>query len=178
MPEITTEKATSFNLADLDDLCKGTEDAIRDGIGFGWMAPPARETLEAYYKGVLLVPHRSLFIGRLDGVAGASIQLVRPSKSKETTAFSCEIEAHFVAPWARGHGLAKALLEVAEREAAKEGFSIIRISVRETQHRALNLYRESGYIEWGRMPFYEYVNASLVAGHFFYKKLQPISDLV
>lgn len=178
MPEITTEKATSFSPADLEDLCKGTEDAIRDGIGFGWMVPPAREMLESYWKGTLLVPHRTVFIARLDGVAAGAIQLVRPSKNKETTAFACEIEAHFVAPWARGHGLAKALLQAAERQAAKDGFSIVRISVRETQHRALNLYREAGYVEWGRMPYYEYVNASLVAGHYFYKKLQPVSDLI
>lgn len=178
MPSVTTEKVTAFTVADLDDLSKGTEDAIRDGIGFGWMVPPAREVIESYWKGVLLVPHRTLFVGRLDGVVAASVQLVRPSKSKETSAFACDIEAHFVAPWARGHGLAKALLEMAEREASKEGFSVIRISVRETQTRAMTLYREHGYVEWGRLPFYEYVNASLVAGHFFYKKLDPISNLV
>jgi ribosomal protein S18 acetylase RimI-like enzyme len=173
-----TEKLTSLSVADLDDLCRATEDAIKDGIGFNWVTPPMREVLEAYWKGALLVPTRSVFGGRLDGVLAASIQLVRPGKNKETSAFSCDIEAHFVAPWARGHKLAKDLLEHAEREAAKDGFSLIRLSVRQTQERALNLYREAGYTEWGSMPYYEYVNASMVTGHFFYKRLAPISNLI
>jgi ribosomal protein S18 acetylase RimI-like enzyme len=137
-----------------------------------------RETLESYWQGVLIVPQRSLFVGWLDGTVAGSIQLVRPSKSKETSAFAANIEAHFVAPWARGHGLALQLLEAAEREAAKEGFSVINLSVRESQERALSIYRDHGYTEWGIMPYYEYVNASMVSGHFFYKKLEPISNLV
>ncbi|MFZ4125603.1 MAG: GNAT family N-acetyltransferase [Rickettsiales bacterium] len=175
---ISVEKLTAFRGSDLSDLCQATEDAITDGIGFNWLTPPMRDVLEAYWKGVLVVPSRTLFGGRLDSTLAASIQLVRPTKSKETSAFSCEIEAHFVAPWARGHGLAKSLLEHAEREAAKDGFSIIRLSVRETQERALQIYRESGYTEWGSLPYYEFVNANMVAGHYFYKKLEPISGLV
>jgi ribosomal protein S18 acetylase RimI-like enzyme len=175
---ISVEKLTAFKGSDLSDLSQATEDAIRDGIGFNWLTPPMREVLESYWKGVLVVPQRTLFGGKLDGTLAASIQLVRPSKSKETSAFSCEIEAHFVAPWARGHGLAKSLLEHAEREAAKDGFSIIRLSVRETQERALQIYRESGYTEWGTLPYYEFVNATMVAGHYFYKKLEPVSGLV
>lgn len=176
--KLSVEKKTALSDAELNELCVATEDAIRDGIGFNWMAPPMRETLESYYRGVLMVPTRSLFIGRLDGVICSSIQLLRPSKAKETSAFAANIEAHFVAPWARGHGLALQLLAEAEREAAKDGFSVVNLSVRETQERALRVYREHGYTEWGTMPYYEYVNASMVSGHFFYKKLEPISNLI
>lgn len=178
MPSISVERLSALTPADLDDLCKATEDAIVDGIGFNWVTPPMREVLESYWKGALLVPTRSVFGGRLDGALAASVQLVRPGKNKETSAFACDVEAHFVAPWARGHGLAKLLLEHAERQAAKDGFSLIRLSVRQTQERALTVYREAGYVEWGSMPYYEYVNASMVAGHFFYKQLAPISDLI
>jgi ribosomal protein S18 acetylase RimI-like enzyme len=178
MPKLITEKLTALSVADLDDLCRATEDAIKDGIGFNWVTPPMREVLESYWKGTLVVPTRSVFGGRIDGVLAAAIQIVRPGKNKETSAFACDVEAHFVAPWARGHGLAKSLLEHAEREAAKDGFSLIRLSVRETQERALTIYRDAGYTEWGSMPYYEYVNASMVAGHFFYKRLAPISDLI
>jgi ribosomal protein S18 acetylase RimI-like enzyme len=178
MSQVTTEKVTSLAAGDLDDLCKATEDAIRDGIGFGWMTPPTRDVLESYWKGALLVPRRSVFLGRLDGAVAGSVQLLRPSKSKETSAFSCDIEAHFVAPWARGHGIAKALLEAAEREAAHEGFSVLRLSVRESQHQAMRLYRESGYIEWGKLPYHEFINSNMISGYFFYKRLNPISDLI
>ena len=176
--KLAIEKKTSLSDSEMSELVTAMEDAIRDGIGFNWIAPPLPEALESYYRGVLMVPARSLFIGRLDGVIASAVQLVRPSKAKETSAFAATIEAHFVAPWARGHGLALMLLDAAEREAAKEGFSVINLSVRETQTRALQVYREHGYIEWGTMPYYEYVNASMVSGHFFYKKLEPISDLI
>lgn len=176
--KLSVEKKTTLTETELEELCIATEDAIRDGIGFNWMAPPMRETLESYWNGVLMVPSRTLFIGKLDNVVAASIQLVRPSKTKETQAFAASVEAHFVAPWGRGHGLAKNLLAEAEREAAKDGFSVINIAVRETQERALTIYREHGYTEWGTMPYFEYVNASMVSGHFFYKKLEPISNLI
>lgn len=177
-PKLAIEKKTTLSAPEMNELCVATEDAIRDGIGFNWMAPPLRETLESYWGGVMMVPSRTLFVGKLDGVIAASIQLLRPSKTKETSAFAATVEAHFVAPWARGHGLAKMLLETAEREAAKDGFSVINLSVRETQSRALEVYREHGYTEWGTMPYYEFVNASMVSGHFFYKKLEPISNLI
>lgn len=176
--KLAVERKSALSDSELHDLCVATEDAIRDGIGFHWITPPARELLESYWRGVLMVPSRTLFIGRLDNVIVASVQLLRPSKTKETSAFSASIEAHFVAPWARGHGLAPMLLQEAERTAAKEGFSVINLSVRETQSRALEVYREAGYSEWGVMPYYEYVNASMVSGHYFYKKLEPISNLI
>ncbi len=176
--QLVVEKKTALNDAELGQLVTATEDAIRDGIGFNWLTPPLPETLESYWRGALMVPTRSLFIAKLDNVIAGAIQLVRPSKAKETSAFAATIEAHFVAPWARGHGLALQLLDAAEREAAKEGFSVINLSVRETQERALTIYRDHGYIEWGIMPYYEYVNASMVSGHFLYKKLEPISNLI
>ena len=176
--KLQVERKATLTESELNELCIATEDAIRDGIGFNWLVPPLRETIESYWRGVLMVPTRCLFIARLDNVIAGSIQLVKPAKSKETSAFAASIEAHFVAPWARGHGLAPMLLDAAEREAAKEGFAVINLSVRETQSRALEVYRSHGYVEWGTMPYYEFVNASMVSGHFFYKKLEPISNLI
>ena len=178
MPSLSVEHLTELSHADMDDICKATEDAIADGIGFNWVSAPQREVLESYWRGALLVPQRMVFGCRLDGALAGSIQLVRPGKHKETSAFACKLEAHFVAPWARGHGLAVQLLEAAERQAAKEGFTVLRLSVRETQERALQIYREAGYTEWGTLPLYEFVNASMVAGRYFYKQLSPVTDLV
>ena len=176
--QLLVEKKAALNEGELGQLVTATEDAIRDGIGFNWLVPPLPETLESYWRGVLMVPSRSLFVAKLDNVIAGAVQLLRPSKAKETSAFAATVEAHFVAPWARGHGMALMLLDAAEREAAKDGFSVINLSVRETQSRALTIYRDHGYVEWGTMPYYEYVNASMVSGHFFYKKLEPISNLI
>ena len=111
MTAIKVEAITEFRAADLDDLCQATEDAIQDGIGFNWVSPPSREVLETFWRGVLVVPERILFGGRIDGTLAASIQLLKPGPSKQTASFSVGIGYHFVAPWARGHGLARALLQ-------------------------------------------------------------------
>jgi hypothetical protein len=50
--------------------------------------------------------------------------------------------------------------------------------VRETQERAIKLYDDHGYIQWGRMPFYEFVNAQMIAGLFYYKNVDPLTSLI
>ena len=42
--------------------------AIIDGGGFGWVNAPGRLALETYFRGVLLVPERELFVARLNGI--------------------------------------------------------------------------------------------------------------
>lgn len=177
MAHIKVEPITEFKTADLDDLCQATEDAIRDGIGFNWTVPPSRDTLEAFWRGVLVVPERKLFGGRIDGTLAASVQLAGPPPSRQTTAFCAGIIHHFVAPWARGHGLAKALLQAAEAEALAQGYSVITLSVRATQEAALKLYHESGYTRWGVLPYYELVAETMIAGHYFYKNIKPIMKI-
>ena len=172
------ERLTEFRHADLTELVQATEDAIRENIGFNWVVPPGKDVLETYWKGVLVVPERVLFIARLEGTLAGSVQLLKPGPSKETSSFSASIEAHFVAPWARGHGLAKLLLEAVEREARAQGFSILKLSVRKTQEAAIQLYEENGYTHWGTLPYYEFESAQMIPGHFYYKNLEPISTLV
>ncbi len=174
---IEIRKITEWNRGDLADICEATEDAINDNIGFNWLSPPMREVMESYWRGVLLVPERELFGGWLDGNLAGAIQLIRPGASKETSSFCAQIEAHFVAPWARGHGIAKSLLQMAEREAANEGFTVLKLSVRETQDAALRLYQENGYVRWGILPYHEFVSGKTIAGHFFYKRLQALSNV-
>ena len=174
---ISASVITGFKGNDLSDLCESTEQAIKDGIGFNWLTPPGRDVLEQYWNGVLMVPQRVLIGGWVDSVLSGAVQLVTPGKSKETSSFAAEVEAHFVAPWARGHGLAKTMLQCAEREARKAGYTVLKLSVRETQEAAIHLYEENGYVRWGVLPYYEFVNARMVAGHFFYKHLEPISRL-
>lgn len=177
MTNIKVEPIYELNSSDLEDLCQATDDAIGDGIGFNWVAPPAREVMETFWRGVLVVPERMLFGGRLDGTLAASIQLMKPGPSKQTTSFCAAIGYHFVAPWARGHGLAKALLLAAENEAKTQGFSVLTLNVRETQEAALKLYHESGYTRWGIMPYYEMVSDVMIAGHYFYKNIKPIMKI-
>jgi len=110
-------------------------------------------------------------IGRLDGVVGGSVQLVKPPPQKEAWAFACLIDTHFVAPWARGHGMARALLERVEEEARARNFKAINLSVRETQNAAVSLYETLGFKRWGTHPSYALVDDKTVAGHYYCKEL-------
>ena len=168
---MTVEKCARLSSGDMEELCRATEESIRDGIGFNWASTPAQEKLESYWKGVILVPNRTLFIARLEGAVAGAIQLVRPTASQELTAFGASVDKHFIAPFARGHGLAKALLHAAEIEALQHGHSVVFLSVRASQEAALHLYAKQGYERWGINERYEQVNGEFVTGHYFYKDI-------
>ena len=56
-----------------------------------------------------------LYVGRLDGTIVGSAQLVRPPRNNEAQAFSATLMHSFIAPYARGHGLARLLTARLER---------------------------------------------------------------
>ncbi|MBA4099085.1 MAG: GNAT family N-acetyltransferase [Rhodospirillum sp.] len=173
MPKADTkvEVATAFTRGDLSDLCQAADDAIKAGGGFGWLTPPRRDVMETYWKGVLMVPERTLIVGRLDNVIVGSAQLVRPTKNNEAQAHSGQLTTSFMAPWARGHGLARMITEAVENHARKIGLTVLNLDVRETQEAAITLYRSLGYTEIGRHEHYARVDGKFVAGLYFWKDL-------
>lgn len=168
---VSVEHVTELNRLDLDDLCDATDAAIVDGNGFGWLHPQPRDQMERYWKGVLLVPERQLWVGRLDGTVASSAQLQRPARNNEAQAHSPQLTTHFVAPWARGHGLAAMLLEAVEEYCVAEGFSHLRLDVRSTQSRAIEVYEDHGFTRWGELPSYAKVDGKMVTGYFYVKQL-------
>lgn len=172
-PEIRVELVESLGLADLHDICDAAEAAIRDGGGFGWLKPPDDDVLEAYWRGVILIPERHLLVGRLDGVIAGSCQILVPTRNNEAQSFACNLTTNFVAPWARGHGLSAKLIEAAEDHARVSGFQVLNLDVRETQIAAIRLYERLGYVRFGSHPHYARVAGRDVAGHFYYKTLIP-----
>lgn len=163
------EKITESDIA---ELCEAASLAILDGGGFGWLEPPPRQTLEAYWRGVMLVPERELFVARLNGVICGSAQLVAPPKNNEAQKHTAALQHAFIAPWARGHGLARELTREVEMRARKRRFRILNLDVRETQQGAIKLYSELGYERWATHPHYAYVRGKWLSGHFFFKNLQ------
>lgn len=173
---VKVERLDRFKGPDLLDLCAATEDTIKDDalsftIGLNRTHCPPRERLEAYWKGVIIVPERTLIVGRLDGAIASSIQLVKPAPSNQTSNFCGFVDHHFVAPWARGHGLAKDLLAVAEEEARNIGLSVLRLSVRANLENAITIYETAGYKRWGELEKYEMVDGKMLGGYFYYKDL-------
>ena len=130
---IEVSRIKNFEKGELEELTSATMNAIEEGIGFGWIKKPEKNKIIEYWKGVILVPNRWLFVGKYKGVISGSIQVVTFSSSNEASMFRVFIDTHFVATWARGHGLAKLLLEEAEKECKLNNYSHVLLDVRETQ---------------------------------------------
>lgn len=173
----SVEIVDSLSAADLDNLCDATEAAIEDGSGLGWLTPPARDVLERYWKGVLMVPERHLLIARLDGVICGAAQLVEPTRHNEAQSFSATLLACFIAPWARGRGAGRKLIETTEKLAIEIGYKVLQLDIRETQETAVHLYEAMGYKRWGVNPVYAQVHNRMIAGYFYSKIISPLAML-
>ena len=172
-PPITNvERLTGFGANDLHDLCDAAENAILQGGGFGWLTPPPVHVMESYWKGVLIVPERELFVGRLDGTIAGSAQLLRPPRNNEAQALVGQLTTFFIAPWARGYGLARQLVLAIEEAALQAGLAVLNLDVRETQEAAIKLYEALGYQRWGTHPRYALVEQHWVTGYYYYKVLE------
>jgi ribosomal protein S18 acetylase RimI-like enzyme len=171
MQSTYTEWMTEFEDGDLDDICAATEQAIKVGIGFDWIDPPPRDRLAAYWRGAMLVPERELLVGRYNGTIVGTAQMVRPAPNNEAGAHNVTLNSFFVAPWARGHGLARSMLAEFEKRARELGSSQISLDVRETQEGAIALYENAGFGRWGIKPNYAQVGGTFIRGFFYTKDL-------
>jgi RimJ/RimL family protein N-acetyltransferase len=170
---LTAERIERFDDdADVHALAEAATAAILDGGGFGWVKPPKASLLEQYFRGVLLVPERELVVGRMDGVIYGAVQIHRPSRNNEAQAFAANIMHHFVAPYARGHGLARLILHRAEEYARSLGYHVLNLDVRATQTAAIALYERMEFMRWGTHPAYARVKGATVQGHYYYKLLK------
>lgn len=171
-PAAAVERVEDLGEDDMAALCEAADAAILEGGGFGWVRSPGRIALESYFHGVLLVPDRQLFVARLDGTIVGSAQLLRPSRNNEAQAFAASLTASFVAPYARGHGLARLLTQRVEEAARALGYRVLNLDVRETQAAAIHLYESLGYTCWGEHPAYARVSGRTVRGMYYYKLLR------
>jgi ribosomal protein S18 acetylase RimI-like enzyme len=170
---LSVERAEALDDMELADLCEATDAAIIEGGGFGWVDPQGREALTRHFRGVLLVPACELFIAKLDGVPVGSAQLLRPPRNNEAQSFSAQLTHAYIAPYARGHGLARLLVRRVEERAAALGHRVLNLDVRDTQTTAITLFEAMGYTRWGTHPAYARVRGQTVAGHYYYKLLEP-----
>ncbi len=165
----TVDRLDSLAAGELEDLCDATDAAIEAGGGFGWVNLPPRDTLERYWQGVVTMPGRILLAARMDGVICGTCQLVKPPYNNEAQSHIVQLSTHFIAPWARGHGLAEKLIRFAEETALKEGFAAINLDVRETLTEAIALYEKLGFTRIGTHPCYARVDNKILKGYYYYK---------
>ena len=159
---------------DLEDLCDAAESAILDGGGFGWLKPPPRAVLGRYFRGVVLVPERHLFVGRMDDRVAASVQLQEPPRNNEAQAHAAALTTLFVAPWARGHGIGPRLLQAVEERATALGYLYLNFDIRASQDAGIHLFESQGFERWGTNPAYALVDGNLVGGHYYSKQLRKL----
>ncbi len=171
-PVVAVERAAVLPDDDLQALCEAADAAIIEGGGFGWLNPPGRTALESYFRGVLLMPERLLFTARLDGVIVGCAQLVRPPRNNEAQALAATLMHSFVAPYARGHGLASIMTRRVEEAARALGYQVLNLDVRETQGPAIKMYESLGFQRWGEHPAYARVDGKTVRGLFYWKRIR------
>ncbi|MFT8719894.1 1-(5-phosphoribosyl)-5-[(5-phosphoribosylamino)methylideneamino]imidazole-4-carboxamide isomerase [Acetobacter sp.] len=175
---ITAERVDELDEEDLQSLCESVDAAVIAGGGFGWVKPQGRSVLERYFRGILLVPERMLFVARHEGIIVGSAQLVRPSRSNEAQAMTASVMQFQIAPYARGIGLGRVLMEEIVKCARSMGYQFLSLDVRETQVGAIALFRDMGFEHWGTNPYYALVDGKMVRGLYFIKRLQEHGRLV
>lgn len=168
---IDVERLSLISETDLADLCNITEQAIKAGGGFGWLTIPPIETLKKYWNGLVLIKSNILIVGRLNGsIAGAS-QITFNLPNNEAQKNISKIQSHFVVPWARGYGLAKAMIDRAIKISKENNQKSIQLDIRETQAAAIKLFENKGFLKWGENPSYAFINGSKIKGYYYYKDL-------
>ncbi len=168
---IAVENLSEISETDLADLCNITEQAIKAGGGFGWLRIPTIETLKKYWNGLVLIKSNILIVGRLNGsIAGAS-QISFNPPNNEAQKNIANIQSHFVAPWARGYGLAKAMIDEAVKISKENNKKSIQLDIRETQSAAIKLFENKGFSKWGENPSYAFINGTRIKGYYYYKDL-------
>jgi RimJ/RimL family protein N-acetyltransferase len=170
--ERTVERVEALDPHDLADLCDAANAAIVEGGGFGWVEAQSRSALERHFRGILLIPEREFFVARLDGEVVGSAQLIRQPRNNEAQAFSAQLAHAFIAPYARGFGLARLLVRQVEARAAALGIRVLNLDVRATQTSAIALFESLGYTRWGTHPLYARVGGETIAGHYYYRILE------
>ncbi|MBL4894657.1 MAG: hypothetical protein JKY59_07305, partial [Emcibacter sp.] len=76
-PRLEVALVESLDNVELMQLCEVTREAVSVGESFSWLTTPEEKALENYWKGVILMRERSLFLSRMDGQVAGSCQLVR-----------------------------------------------------------------------------------------------------
>jgi len=168
---ISVETIAKLSEVDLADLCNITEQAINAGGGFGWLRVPTREILNDYWKKIIDDNFSNLIVGRLNGVIAGTLQLSYEAPNIESRKNIAQIKRQFVAPWARGYGLAKSMIDFSETKAKENNIKSIQLAVRETQDAAIQLFSGKDYKVWGENPYYAFINGSFVKGIYFFKNL-------
>ncbi|CAI3935166.1 Phosphoribosylformimino-5-aminoimidazole carboxamide ribonucleotide (ProFAR) isomerase (HisA) (PDB:4U28) [Commensalibacter papalotli (ex Botero et al. 2024)] len=177
LPKIQIEQIISLdNEEELHSLCETLEASIIEGYHCKWTKPPPRHLIENHFKGVLLVPEKTLLVARLDGNIVGICEVNTPPKQINSCDISVKIDIFTVAPYALNMGIEQRLLAKMEQIVSQLGFPIINVIIDETQKKLLQFYLQNEYLHWATHPYYQRIDGQIVKGLFLYKSFLNTSS--
>ncbi|WP_127529556.1 GNAT family N-acetyltransferase [Paenibacillus kobensis] len=152
----------------LDELAQLLVDVVEDGASVGFL-PPLSLTEAADYWRSAIDPDVSLIIATVDNHVAGTVQVQYSVKANG--AHRAEIAKLMTSPKYRRRGIARALMQEAERIAKERGISLLVLDTREGDP-SNKLYQSMGYVAAGSIPEYaRSADGGLHATNFYYKKL-------
>jgi GNAT superfamily N-acetyltransferase len=158
--------------AALDLLAGVLVDCVDGGASVGFMAPFSHEDARRYFESVLPEVERGgrvLLAAHLDGVLVGTVQLVHAWQPNQP--HRADVSKLLVHRRARGHGVARALMEALEGEARAAGRTLLVLDT-VTRSAAHSLYASMGWTVVGPVPgFALYPDGRPCETTFFWKRL-------
>lgn len=159
-----------------DDLAELLVETVRGGSSLGFLADLDRATAAAWWRGLApSVADGTLAVWVVRGEGPGARRVVGTVgvafTDKPNGRHRAEIIKLMVHPSARGRGLARALLDAAERAAAEAGVTLLVLDT-ETGSPAETVYRKAGWTVAGTIPDYAAdPTGTLHPTTLFYKRL-------
>ena len=171
MPEIRLLGAPEA-LAAIPELSEILADCVNGGASVGFMQPYGPADAESYWRGVAQAVADGgslLFAAEVDGRIVGTVQVGAAQMPNQP--HRGDLKKLLVHRSARGRGLARLLMDAAEREAARIGKTLLVLDTA-TGSEAEAIYPRLGWERVGVIPDYAmWPEGGLCATTFFYKRV-------
>lgn len=171
MSTIRLLSATEARAA-IPDLCEVLADCVNGGASVGFMHPYTPADAEPYWRSVadaVADGATLLFVAELENKIVGTVQVGAAQMPNQP--HRGDLKKLLVHRSARGHGLARLLMEAAEREAARHGKTILVLDTA-TGSDAEAIYPRLGWERVGVIPDYAlWPEGGLCATTIFYKRV-------
>ncbi|MBB3311549.1 GNAT superfamily N-acetyltransferase [Rhizobium sp. BK196] len=158
--------------AAIPDLCEVLADCVNGGASVGFMQPYTPADAEPYWRGVAeaVADGATLLFGaEMDGKIVGTVQVGAAQMPNQP--HRGDLKKLLVHRSARGHGLARLLMEMAEQEAARRGKTILVLDTA-TGSDAEAIYPRLGWERVGVIPDYAlWPEGGFCATTLFYKRV-------
>ncbi|MBB3592887.1 GNAT superfamily N-acetyltransferase [Rhizobium sp. BK529] len=171
MPTIRRLSAAEARAA-IPDLCEVLADCVNGGASVGFMQPYTLADAEPYWRSVaeaVADDATLLLVAEVDGKIVGTVQVGAAQMPNQP--HRGDLKKLLVHRSARGRGLARLLMEMAEQEAARRGKTILVLDTA-TGSDAEAIYPRLGWERVGVIPDYAlWPEGGLCATTFFYKRV-------